>query len=154
MFERDPDESIVRQISNAKQEIISYRKITKPQRPVLRQLERAGERFLASEDLDIYYDDLIDSAERIWDLLENYKEVVEALEGTNETAISHRQNRILQVLTVLTVVFLPITFVTNLFGMNVPVPFADTEVAFIAILVALMVTVVSLLGLARWLRWL
>ena len=144
----------MRQISNAKQEIISYRKITKPQRPVLRQLERAGERFLASEDLDIYYDDLIDSAERIWDLLENYKEVVEALEGTNETAISHRQNRILQVLTVLTVVFLPITFVTNLFGMNVPVPFANTEVAFIAILVALMVTVVSLLGLARWLRWL
>ena len=109
---------------------------------------------MASEDLDIYYDDLIDSAERIWDLLENYKEVVEALEGTNETAISHRQNRILQVLTVLTVVFLPITFVTNLFGMNVPVPFADTEVAFIAILVALIVTVLSLLGLARWLRWL
>ena len=154
MFERDPDESIVRQISNAKQEIISYRKITKPQRPVLRQLERAGERFLATEELDIYYDDLIDSAERIWDLLENYKEVVEALEVTNETAISHRQNRILQVLTVLTVVFLPITFVTNLFGMNVPVPWAESGPAFILILVSLMVTVVSLLGLARWLRWL
>lgn len=154
MFERDPDESIVRQISNAKQEIISYRKITKPQRPVLRQLERAGERFLASEDLDIYYDDLIDSAERIWDLLENYKEVVEALEVTNETAISHRQNRILQVLTVLTVVFLPITFVTNLFGMNVLVPWAQTGPAFALILISLLVTVVSLLGLARWLRWL
>ena len=97
---------------------------------------------------------MIDSAERIWDLLENYKEVIEALEGTNETAISHRQNRILQVLTVLTVVFLPITFVTNLFGMNVPVPWTDSEPAFITILVALMVTVASLLGLARWLRWL
>ena len=96
LFERDPDESVVRMISNVKQEIISYRKITKPQRPVLRQLERAGERYLASEDLDIYYDDLVDSAERIWDLLENYKEVAEALEQTNETAISHRQNRILQ----------------------------------------------------------
>ena len=136
MFERDPDESIVRQISNVKQEIIGYRKITKPQRPVLRQLERAGERYLASEDLDIYYDDLIDSAERIWDLLENYKEVVEALEVTNETAISHRQNRILQVLTVLTVVFLPVTFATNLFGMNVPVPFDPSAVAFAAIVAA------------------
>ena len=73
---------------------------------------------------------------------------------TNETAISHRQNRILQVLTVLTVVFLPITFVTNLFGMNVPVPWAESGPAFILILVSLMVTVVSLLGLARWLRWL
>jgi magnesium transporter len=154
MFERDPDESIVRQISNVKQEIISYRKITKPQRPVLRQLERAGERFLASEELDIYYDDLIDSAERIWDLLENYKEVVEALEATNETAISHRQNRVLRVLTVLTVVFLPVTFMTNLFGMNVPVPFDHAAVAFFAIAGVLLAAVVVLLGVFRWFRWL
>lgn len=153
LFERDPDETVVRMISNVKQEIISYRKITKPQRPVLRQLERAGERYLASEDLDIYYDDLVDSAERIWDLLENYKEVAEALEQTNETAISHRQNRILQVLTVLTVVFLPVTFVTNLFGMNVPVPFQHTAIAFAAILAVLIGTVAVLLGIFKWLRW-
>ena len=153
LFERDPDETVVRMISNVKQEIISYRKITKPQRPVLRQLERAGERYLASEDLDIYYDDLVDSAERIWDLLENYKEVAEALEQTNETAISHRQNRILQVLTVLTVVFLPVTFVTNLFGMNVPVPFEHTAIAFAAILAVLIGTVAVLLGIFKWLRW-
>ncbi|MCX6391607.1 MAG: magnesium transporter CorA family protein [Actinobacteria bacterium] len=153
LFERDPDESVVRMISNVKQEIISYRKITKPQRPVLRQLERAGERYLASEDLDIYYDDLVDSAERIWDLLENYKEVAEALEQTNETAISHRQNRILQVLTVLTVVFLPVTFVTNLFGMNVPVPFDHVSFAFAAILAVLVSTIAVLLGIFKWLRW-
>ena len=153
LCERDPDESVVRMISNVKQEIISYRKITKPQRPVLRQLERAGERYLASEDLDIYYDDLVDSAERIWDLLENYKEVAEALEQTNETAISHRQNRILQVLTVLTVVFLPVTFVTNLFGMNVPVPFDHVSFAFAAILAVLVSTIAVLLGIFKWLRW-
>lgn len=153
LFERDPDESVVRMISNVKQEIISYRKITKPQRPVLRQLERAGERYLASEELDIYYDDLVDSAERIWDLLENYKEVAEALSETNETAINHRQNRILQVLTVLTVVFLPVTFVTNLFGMNVPVPFEHTAIAFAAILAVLIGTVAVLLGIFKWLRW-
>jgi magnesium transporter len=153
LFERDPDESVVRMISNVKQEIISYRKITKPQRPVLRQLERAGERYLASEDLDIYYDDLVDSAERIWDLLENYKEVAEALEQTNETAISHRQNRILQVLTVLTVVFLPVTFVTNLFGMNVPVPFDHVSFAFVVILGVLVGAIAVLLGVFKWLRW-
>ena len=56
----------------------------------------------------------------------------EALAETNETAINHRQNRILQVLTVLTGVFLPVTFVTNLFGMNVPVPFQHTTFAFAA----------------------
>jgi magnesium transporter len=156
MFEADPDESIVRQISNAKQEIISYRKITKPQRPVLRQLERAGERFLADEDLDIYSDDLIDSAERIWDLLENYKEVVEALEVTNETSISHRQNRVLQVLTVFSGVVLTVTLFSNLFAMNVPVPFQESGslVAFSVIGVVMISSILVLLGLFRWFRWL
>ena len=91
-------EEIVRDISKAKQEIISYRKIIKPQRPTLRLLERRIERFLP-EELELYFDDLVDASERIWDLLDNYKEVIEALEATNESAISHRQNEVLRVLT-------------------------------------------------------
>ncbi|MDX6423653.1 MAG: magnesium transporter, partial [Gaiellaceae bacterium] len=70
-------EELVRDISNVKQEIISYRKIMKPQRPTLRVLERKVERFLP-EDLELYFDDIVDASERIWDVLDNYKEVVEA----------------------------------------------------------------------------
>src|SRR3954464_4201541 len=72
-------EDIVRDISNAKQEIISYRKIIKPERSTLRLLERHVERFLP-EELELYFDDIVDAAERIWDILDNYKEVVEGLE--------------------------------------------------------------------------
>ena len=91
-------EDVVRDISNVKQEIISYRKIIKPERSTLRLLERHVERFLP-EELDLYFDDIVDAAERIWDLLDNYKEVVEALESTNESVISHRQNDVLRLLT-------------------------------------------------------
>ena len=56
-----------------------------------RDLERNKARYIA-EDLDIYFDDINDASERIWDMLENYKEVVEALEATNESAIAHRTN--------------------------------------------------------------
>ena len=45
------------------------------------------------EDLEIYFDDINDASERIWDMLENFKEVVEALEATNESVISHRAQR-------------------------------------------------------------
>src|SRR4029079_8566715 len=65
---------IVRDLSNAKQEIINFRKIVRPQRAVLRDLERTKQRYLA-EELEIYFDDISDAAERIWDTLENYKEV-------------------------------------------------------------------------------
>ena len=115
----------VRDIHKVKQEIISYRKIVRPQRPTLRQLERGVERFLP-EELELYFDDIVDASERIWDLLDNYKEVVEALEDTNESLISHQQNDILYVLTIFSVVMLPLTFITGFFGMNVHFPGFDS----------------------------
>ncbi len=147
------NEDIVRRISNVKQEIISYRKIVKPQRPVLRLLERDTERFLA-EDLEIYYDDLIDTSERIWDVLDNYKEVIEALEDTNETAISQRQQRVLRVLTVFSATMLPLTLVTGLFGMNVEVPWEGEIRGFWVVLGGLVASLTGMLGVFRFWRWL
>src|SRR4029077_8378047 len=122
-------EEVVRDISNVKQEIISYRKIIKPERATLRAVERGLERFLP-EELDLYFDDIVDAAERIWDILDNYKEVVEALEDTNESVISHRQNDVLRILTVFSVVLLPLTLITGFFGMNVHFPGFEKVWAF------------------------
>src|SRR4029078_5597519 len=111
-------EDVVRDLSNVKQEIISYRKIIKPERSTLRVLEGRVQRYLP-EAIAPYFDDIVDAAERIWDLLDNYKEVVEGLEQTNESGISHRQNDILRILTVFSVVVVPLTLLTGIFGMNV-----------------------------------
>jgi magnesium transporter len=146
-------EDVVRDISNVKQEIISYRKIIKPERSTLRLLERQVERFLP-EELELYFDDIVDAAERIWDLLDNYKEVVEALEDTNESVISHRQNRVLLVLTTVSVILLPLTLITGLFGMNVRFPGFETAAAFWAICGAMLAIAVGLLAFVRYKRWL
>jgi magnesium transporter len=146
-------EEIVRDISKAKQEIISYRKIIKPQRPTLRLLERHVERFLP-ENLELYFDDIVDASERIWDLLDNYKEVVEALEATNESAISHRQNDVLRLLTIISVTMLPLTLITGIFGMNVHFPGFDTAAAFWAIVGAMVATLIGTLAFFRYKRWL
>jgi magnesium transporter len=146
-------EEVVRDISNVKQEIISYRKIIKPERSTLRVLERRAERFLP-EDLESYYDDLVDAAERVWDMLDNYKEVVEALETTNESAISHRQNDVLRLLTIISVTILPLTFITGIFGMNVAFPGFGTHEAFWAIVGGMIATLVAMLAFFRYKRWL
>jgi len=143
----------VRDIHKVKQEIISYRKIVRPQRPTLRQLERGVERFLP-EELELYFDDIVDASERIWDLLDNYKEVVEALEDTNESLISHQQNDILYVLTIFSVVMLPLTFITGFFGMNVEFPGFDSFGGFLATIVTMVVIVAGMLGFFRYKRWL
>src|ERR671922_2170216 len=128
MFEGRSEE-MVRDISNAKQEIIAYRKIIKPERATLRVLERYTLRFLP-EELELYFDDIVDAAERVWDLLDNYKEVIEGLESTNESVISHRQNDILRLLTIISVTMLPLTVLTGVFGMNVLFPGEHTHTAF------------------------
>ena len=146
-------EEIVRDISNVKQEIISYRKIIKPERATLRQLERHTQRFLPAE-LELYFDDIVDAAERIWDLLDNYKEVVEGLESTNESVISHRQNEVLRVLTVFGAIFLPLTLLSGIFGMNVLFPGEGTHEAFWVIVGLMLATILGLVGFFRYKRWL
>ena len=127
---------IVRAISNAKQEIINFRRIVRPQRAVLRDLERTKQRYL-NEEMEVYFDDISDAAERIWDTLENYKEVVEALESTNESVLSHQLNDSFRILTAASVILLPLTLIASVYGMNVPVPGENEPFSF-WVVVALM----------------
>jgi magnesium transporter len=146
-------QEIVRDLSNAKQEIISYRKIIKPERATLRLLDRHTERYLP-ETLEEYFDDIVDSAERIWDLLDNYKEVVEALEQTNESVLAHRQNDVLRLLTVISTIMLPLFVITGVFGMNVLFPGEGTREAFWIIAGVMITAVVVMIGFFRYKRWL
>ena len=157
MFEGQSHE-VVRDISNVKQEIISYRKIIKPERSTLRVLERRVESFLP-EELELYFDDIVDAAERIWDLLDNYKEVVEALESTNEAVIAHRFNDVLRILTVFSIVFLPATLIASIWGMNVGLPGGGdpsqaSDTVFWIVLAAMIAGLVGMIGFFRWKRWL
>jgi len=154
LFE-ERSEDIVRDISNAKQEIINFRKVIRPQRPVLRDLESVKQRYLAEDlDLEIYFDDIVDAHERIWDMLENYKEVVEALEETNESVISHRVNDILRVLTAFSVIILPLTLIASLWGMNVGVPGEGDLEGFYAICGGMTILLVGMLAYFRHRGWL
>jgi magnesium transporter len=144
---------VVRDISNVKQEIINFRKIVRPQRAVFTDLERTKQRYLA-EDLDLYFDDINDASERVWQILETYKETVEALEATNESVLSHQLNDVLRVLTVLSVVFLPLTLIASIFGMNVQFPGFDDAVPFWIIIAAMLALGAAMIAFFRRRNWL
>jgi magnesium transporter len=135
---------IVQDISNAKQEIINFRRVVRPMRAVLRDLERTKQRYIA-DDLDIYFDDITDAAERIWDVLENYKEVAEALEDSNESVLSHRLNESLRVLTAFSVALLPLTLLASIFGMNFDLPGEEGLPEFWLVIVLMGVILVGVL---------
>jgi magnesium transporter len=153
IFEGHSSQEIVRDISNVKQEIINFRTVIRPQRPVLRDLEKVKQRYLAP-DLEIYFDDIVDAHERIWDMLEGYKEVVSGLEETNESVISHRLNDILRVLTSISVIVLPLTLLASIWGMNVEVPGEQNMTAFWVIAGVMVVLLVGMVAFFRRRGWL
>jgi magnesium transporter len=121
---------MLEEISRAKMQIINYRRIIKPLRPVILTLEKAIRSYLP-EDMEMYFDDITDKAEKVWDMLENYKEVVEAIDGTYESLTSHRMNNLMRTFTTLQVVILPMTLVSGLFSMNVKgIPMSNFYNAF------------------------
>ena len=153
IFDNNQSSEIVRDLSNVKQEIINFRKIVRPQRSAFRDLERTKARYIA-EDLDIYFDDINDASERVWDMLENYKEVVEGLESTNESAIAHRTNETFRVLTAISVIVLPLTLVASIWGMNVGVPGEHTTTAFWAIMAFMLILLGGMIAYFRRRGWL
>jgi magnesium transporter len=151
IFEQERPSEVVRDINDLKQEIISFRRIVRPQRTVLGDLEKTKGRYLA-EDMEIYFDDISDAAERIWDILDNYKEVIDSLEATNESVLTHRLNDSIRVLTAFSVILLPLTLIASIFGMNVALPLVGGEgdaVGFWMIILVMTIVLVAMAGYFR-----
>ena len=122
--------SMLETISRTKMEIINYRSVIKPLRPVIITLEKDIKKYLP-QDMDIYFDDITDKIEKIWDMLENYKEVIESADNTFASLTNHTMNGLMRTFTIIQVAILPMTLVSGLFSMNVQgIPMHDYEFAF------------------------
>jgi magnesium transporter len=114
----DKSKMMLETISMTKMQIINYRMVIKPLRPVIIKLEKIITKYLP-EDTELYYDDITDKSEQIWNLLENYKEVVESVDNTFASLTNQRINNLMRTFTVIQVVILPMVLVSGLFSMNV-----------------------------------
>lgn len=122
--------SMLETISRTKMEVISYRSVIKPLRPVIINLEKVIQKYLP-KDMDIYFDDITDKIEKIWDMLENYKEVIESADSTFTSLTNHTMNGLMRTFTIIQVAILPMTLVSGLFSMNVQgIPMHDYTRAF------------------------
>ncbi len=139
-----------------KKNVITLRKILLPQRSVIAALEHKQKRFLP-DDLVIYFDDIVDQIESLWNILATQKEIIESLEDTNESLLSHNINLTMRTLTVFSAIMLPLTFLTGLFGMNVKLPFEGALIHiehFWSILGIMGLVAVLFFITFKWKKWL
>jgi magnesium transporter len=118
-LERRP--AILRDISILRREVIAFRRIIWPIRAVIGSLEPKVHRF-SKTDLAVYFGDMVDHLDKIWDGLDEYKEVVEGLHATRDSLAANRLNDILRVLTIVATIATTLTVIVSFYGMNIPIP--------------------------------
>ena len=152
LFESEDEVDLLKDIMTLKRNIITMRSILLPQRTLIAALEHKNKRF-ASEDLSLYFDDILDAIERQWSLLETAKEMIDALQDTHESWLSHKTNAVIRILTIFSVTMLPLTFITGLYGMNVVLPYEDNPSVFKGILVVMLLIIACMLGYFARKKW-
>jgi magnesium transporter len=137
--------SLLNEVAVLRRDIIALRSILKPQMEVVAALIRGNWPFIHAEP-DPYWNDINDHLAQLCSLLDEYSEVIGGLSDTIDTLASHRIDEVVRVLTIVTVLTLPVTVLSTIFSMNVTLPFETHPLVFFL--------VVGLgLGLTAWLVW-
>jgi magnesium transporter len=154
LFE-SPDRNVMREILALKRDIVSLRRVTLPQRDAIARLARR-EFTLVSDEMAYRFRDVFDQLVRLADEGLLFQDRVASLLDAHLSNVSNRLNRVMKVLTVITTIFMPLTLLSGLWGMNVPLPhFPGGESAqFWWILGILMAMSAIMLGIFRRMRWL
>lgn len=153
VFDENYSRDRLKDILLLKKDIINFRRIIMPQRAIVAQLEHKNKKFLP-ENLDVYFDDIVDKIEKIWNNLENLQELTASLQETNESIISHNTNNVIKTLTILSVIILPLTFITGFYGMNLGgLPFSASAHSVKIIVGIILLVVVAMAGYFRYKKW-
>ncbi len=144
---------VIQEITLLRRDIIALRRIIKPQVDIIANLEAVDRPFIR-EELEVYFGDILDHIKKARDIVDDNYEVIEVLAGAIDTLASHRINQIMRILTVISVIVLPLNLITSFYGMNVPMLGGDDPRAFWAIAGLLLAIAVGLLFFFRRRGWL
>jgi magnesium transporter len=116
-----PTQATLAEIHRVKRDLLVVRRAAWPLRDLVGQLQREKHECL-SETAQTYLRDVYDHAVLIIDLVEAYREIAGGLAETYMTVLSNRTTDVMKVLTVIGTIFIPLTFLAGVYGMNMPIP--------------------------------
>jgi len=150
IFDSKSEKELIREIALVRRDSIALRRIIHHMLPILSQIDHRISNYVEGE-LEDYFGDLVDHAQKAKDMIDEEFEVISALSDTADRLLTHRLNSVIRILTVISVIMLPLTLVSGVFGMNIALPIAGHEYAF-AIIVLLMLTITITMLIAFRLR--
>ena len=144
---------VIQEIALLRRDIISLRRIIRGQIPILQQLETVDHPIL-HEHMEEYFGDIADHLFKLRDIADENYEIINSFADTADTLASYRINEVMRILTVISVIMLPLTLISSIYGMNISLPFADDPHAFIITAVIMILIALLMLTYFRKRHWL
>ncbi len=145
----------VAQILELRRNIINVRKIMQNHKNILKHLENMKSSLVSHDFIKSHYENLVEHSKRIWEVLDNQKEMIEAFNDTNESMLNDKMNVIMKTLTIFSVIVLPLNFLAGTFGMNAKyMPFVNGLYGFWIILLIMTISSVAMVFAFYRKKWL
>ncbi len=151
LFDSRPEKTIER-LSITRKNIIVLNTMFKPQLRVFNKFESGNIQGFA-DSMEEYWGNILDYYNKMWDMTEDYGEMIEGLSVTFDSMQTNKTNEIMKILTLISSIVLPLTFLTGLYGMNVILPFQHHELAFWFIMGLMVVTAGGMLIYFKRKHW-
>ena len=147
------EQEMVREISHIKTDVIDFWRIIEPQLEIMKLLEKDGPKFFG-EELSLHFSDILGNYEKIWQTVKALKETIFAMEKTNQSLLTTKTNEIIKVLTIFSVIMMPLTLLASIWGMNLRLPFGEHPFGFLFVAAIMAVVLAGMFTYFRKKGWL
>ena len=152
IFDR-PEQATLKDILSIKRTLMRLKKTIFPQREVINHLARNEYKFVQPKT-QAYFRDVYDMLYRMAEMTESFRDVSTALVETYLSTVSNRMNQVVKVLTLITTIFLPLTLIAGIYGMNFEyMPELHWRYGYYFALGLMVVVAIGLIGMFKWKRW-
>ncbi|MEW6467453.1 MAG: magnesium/cobalt transporter CorA [Bacteroidota bacterium] len=150
----EPGRHTMTQLHRMKREMIFLRKAVWPMRELIGNMERS-ETELIKPSTDIYLRDLYDHTIRVIDSVETYRDLLSGMMDIYLSSVSNKMNEVMKVLTIITTIFVPVTFIAGVYGMNFKhnFPELESEYGYPIVMGVMLAIIFGLLIMFRRKRW-
>lgn len=114
---RNPNQKTLHEINKMKKDMLNLRKSIWPLRDVISTLQRADSK-LFQKSTGIFLRDVYDHTIQVMDTVETYRDMISGMMDTYLSSVSNKMNEVMKVLTIIATIFIPLTFIAGIYGMN------------------------------------
>ena len=154
LFEEKPNNDLIQEIHSLKREILKIRRCVYPLREVVNRMDKIDDS-LVTERTQLYLRDLYDHVIQVSESIDIQRELIWGLMDMYMTTISNRMNEVMKVLTIMATIFIPLTFIAGIYGMNFEnIPELKFEYGYYALWGVLVVIFLAMLYYFKRKEWL